>query len=104
MTTHPLADAAIRALTDLAAWTPANADELARVLESVHAVNRKSIITVLDAALGNLAAAAFGLDGLTPEQSHTVSTHLETAAEHISGAACDWIDRAREATGVEWAR
>lgn len=55
-------------------------------------------------ALADLASAAFGLDGVTPGQARLIGQHLELAGQTIAGAASDWIDRAREATGAEWAR
>lgn len=104
MTAHTAAAPAIRALTDLAAWQPANADELGRMLQALHAYGQDSIIAQLLTLLDNLAGAAFGLQGVTPEQSRLIAGPLRAAGEHISGAACDFIDRAREATGTEWPR
>ena len=101
---HPAAAPAINALNALANWTPASADELARILEAVHAYGQQSIISELLEALDNLASAAFGLPGLNPEQSRQISQYLTAAGEIISGAACDFIGRAREATGTEWPR
>lgn len=98
---HPATEPVIRALADLAAWQPADAAELARILAGVHTHGRESILTVLDAALGNLAVAAFGIDGATAQQSRLISQHLESAAGIISGAAID-IDKARADTGTEW--
>ncbi|HZP54627.1 hypothetical protein [Actinocrinis sp.] len=101
---HPAAIPAIHALGTLARWTPANATELARILESIHAYGQQSIISELLETLDNLASAAFGLEGLTPEQSRIIGQHLELAGSTISGAAHDWIDRARADTGAEWPR
>lgn len=101
MTAHPAAAPALRALSDLAAWQPANADELGRMLQSLHAYGQDSIIAALLTLLDNLAAASFGLPGVTPEQSRLIAGPLRAAGEIISGAACDYLDRAREATGTE---
>lgn len=104
MTAHTAAQPAIRALSDLANWQPANADELGRMLEALHAYGQDSIIAQLLTLLDNLAAAAFGLQGVTPEQSRLIADNLERAGATISGAAHDYLDRARADTGVEWHR
>lgn len=104
MAAHSAAQPAIRALTDLAAWQPANADELGRMLQALHAYGQDSITAQLLTLLDNLAGASFGLEGVTPEQSRLIAGPLRAAGEHISAAACDYLDRAREATGVEWPR
>ena len=104
MTAHTAAQPAIRALSDLANWQPANAHELGRMLEALHAYGQDSIIAALLTLLDNLAAAGFGLPGVTPEQSRLIAGPLRAAGEHISAAACDYLDRAREATGTEWPR
>jgi hypothetical protein len=96
MSTHPAAAVAIAALTDLATWTPANAGELARILDAVHDHGQHSIVSALLDVLDNLASASFGLDGLTPDQSRLISGHLVRAGQAIGGAASDWIDRARQ--------
>ena len=101
---HPAAAPAITALNTLAHWTPANAGELARILEAIHAYGQQSIISELLTALDNLARASFGLPGLNPEQSRQISEYLTAATGIISGAAHDFIDRAREAIGAEWPR
>lgn len=104
MTAHTAAQPALRALADLANWQPANADELGRMLEALHAYGQDSIIAQLLTLLDNLAAAAFGLEGVTPEQSRLIADNLERAGAAISGAAHDYLDRARADTGVEWPR
>lgn len=104
MTAHTAAAPAIRALADLAAWQPANAHELGRMLEALHAYGQDSIIAQLLTLLGNLAGHAFGLAGVTPERSRLIADNLERAGAAISGAACDYLDRARADTEVEWPR
>jgi len=102
--THPTAAPAISALDNLANWTPANADELARVLQAVHNHSEHTIISALLDVLDNLATASFGMQGVNPEQARLIAGHLERAGQGIAAAAADWIDRAREATGAEYFR
>lgn len=96
MSTHGAAAVAIAALTDLAAWQPANAGELSRILDATHQHGADSIIAALLDVLANLSSAPYTLPDIAPERARLIAGHLTHAGELIGGAAADWIDRARQ--------
>jgi hypothetical protein len=95
---HPIVAPAVTATERLGAWNPANAEEYARIMDGLRALTSQ-----LALALHSLGGTAYGLDGLTPDQSRLIAGHLDDAASRL-GFVTESLDWAREATGVEWAR
>ena len=104
MSIHPAAAPAIAALTSLANYQATSPADTAALLDSIHRYGHDSVIAKLLEALDAINSNLYATPGLPEAAARRISGHLNTAAEHISGAACDWIDRAREATGTEWPR
>ena len=103
MSQHPAAVPAIHSLDTLARWTPANADELARILESIHAYEQPNIITALHNTLDHLTETLPDIPDLTDDQRELTDTWLTRAAERL-GFISEALDAARLATGAEWPR
>jgi len=104
---HPTLGPAIRALRDATRGhesTPCSAEDLAARLESLH--NLTGAANLLDAftdVLDHLAVTLPQVPDLTGAQRELTETWIERAGEHLS-AVGEALDRAREATGAEWAR
>jgi hypothetical protein len=98
-TQHVAVAPVIGTLAALARWTPQNATEYARIMDGL-----RDIAAELAAALHALSRTAFGLAGLTPEQSALIAEHLDHAAQIIGATASGWLDAAHQATGTEWQR
>lgn len=96
---HPAAAPALRALTDLAAWQPANADDLARLLQAMH----DGLTGILDTQAEALANWATHAQTERWPDAEEVAGWIEQAVSYI-GSASESLDRAREATGAEWPR
>jgi len=100
---HPAAAPAITALNTLAHWTPANAGELARILQAIHAYGQPSIITALHDALDHLTETLPDITDLTDDQRELTDTWISRASERL-GFISEALDAARLATGTEWPR
>jgi hypothetical protein len=107
--TSNLIDTVIAALDALAEQPPADATETLALVTGLHRTpTDPSIINSLtglcDALTQWLADAQ--VPGLEGADAETVSGYLESAGSTISGAANDWLLRAREnlveITGGEW--
>jgi hypothetical protein len=100
-TAHPATAPVIEALRALGSYRPASARELADVLKSVHDTTGENVIDALATALRKLANMTYtsGL-GSSEAQRYDIAMHLHNAADKLSAAGADEIDRARATTGV----
>lgn len=93
---HPAAAPLIDAARALAAYQPADAEDLARLLRSIHDLTgRESLLNHLSAALYRWANDQAGNYRACSDQ---IIDHLSHADE-LLGPLGEAIDRAREATG-----
>lgn len=101
--THPAAAPAIRALADLDAWTPADAEQLAQAIAALYQYGQPNVITALYDLLDRLAETLPQIPDLTAEQRELTATWLGRAGERL-GFISEALDQARLATGAEWTR
>lgn len=90
-----LANQAADALRALAYHQFTNPDDFATTLNRLHGTDSHTVIAALLTLLDRFASTA----ATHFEQTPLIADYLQAAGEHISGAAADFIDRAREATG-----
>lgn len=95
-TAHAAATPAVTALRLLAGYTPIDADDAWALLASLHDHGADSIVSGLLAAIHRLRETIGATPGVDQDAAQRIGDCLQAATEIISGAAADWIDRARE--------
>ena len=101
-TAHRAVAPVLAALTQLTAYEPTGAVDLADILKDLHGHGIPNLIDGLVDVLWHLADRARDAgarDVFDPARAETIAEQLCQFAAELSGAACDHLDRARQATG-----